>query len=151
MSALFDKLKEDLKEAMRARDGGRKDAIRQIMSEFPKITVPITLESGKKSSRPKRPEEFEDEDIYGIIRGLVKSEKTVLELKNEESSTYLTILEAYLPGKASSEEVRAWISDNINFSEFKNVMQAMGPIMKHFGQRVDGNTIKAMLQEMAGK
>ena len=148
---LLENLKENLKEALRAKDGGKKDAIRQIMSEFPKLTVPITLESGKKSSRPKRPEEIEDDDIFGIIRGLVKSEKTVLELKKEESSTYLTILEAYLPGKVSPEEVEAWIRDNINFSEFKNVMQAMGPIMKHFGQRVDGNTVKAILQEMAGK
>jgi hypothetical protein len=27
-------------------------------------------------------------------------------------------------------------------------MQAMGPIMKHFGKTADGNLVKAILQEM---
>jgi hypothetical protein len=41
-----------------------------------------------------------------------------------------------------------WVEQNIDFAEFKNKMQAMGLIMKHFGATADGNTVKKILQEM---
>jgi len=50
---------------------------------------------------------------------------------------------------AGREEVLAWINENIDFTEFKSPMQAMGPIMKHFGQLADGNMVKELLQELA--
>ena len=52
--ALQDKLKQDLKAAMRGKDDAARDTIRQIMAEYPGLTVPITLESGKKTTRPKK-------------------------------------------------------------------------------------------------
>ncbi|MBT8358352.1 MAG: GatB/YqeY domain-containing protein, partial [Deltaproteobacteria bacterium] len=70
----------------------------------------------------------------------------VLELQKKDSSDYLTILETYLPKMAAKEEIIAWINENIDFSEFKNSMQAMGTIMKHFGKQADGNLVKQLLQ-----
>jgi len=149
--SLHDKLKKDLKVSMLNKDEAVKGAIRVIMSEFPKITVPITLESGKKTTRPKRGEEITNDDVVGVIRGLVKSEKTTLELKKEESSEYLEVLESYLPKMASKEEIAAWIKENIDFSQFNSPMQAMGTIMKHFGKKADGNTVKAVLTEISNQ
>jgi uncharacterized protein YqeY len=145
--SLLDKLKADLKQSMLNKDVEARGAIRQIMAEFPRLTVPITLESGKKSTRLKTNEEITDDDIVGIIQGLVKSERMVLEAKNEESSAYLTILQLYLPRMASREEIVAWISDNIDFSDYKNKMQAMGSIMKHFGKQADGKMVNEILQK----
>jgi uncharacterized protein YqeY len=145
--SLLDKLKADLKQSMLNKDVAARSAIRQIMAEFPKLTVPITLESGKKSTRLKTSKEITNDDIVGIIQGLVKSERMVLEAKNEESSAYLDILKFYLPKMASREEIIAWISENIDFSDFKNKMQAMGPIMKHFGKQADGKMVNQILQE----
>jgi len=95
--SLLDKLKTDLKSAMLKKDDSVRNTVRQVMSEYPKLTVPLTLESGKKSFRLKKGEEITDDDILGIIRGLVKSEKTVLELTKKETSAYLEILSTYLP------------------------------------------------------
>lgn len=148
--SLLEKLKDDLKVAMRNKDTEVRDAIRQVMSEYPKLTVPITLESGKKTTRGKRPEEISDEDILGIIRGLVKSEKMVLEIKKEPSSVYLRTLESYLPRMATREELAAWIAEHIDVSKMKNAMQAMGPVMKHFGKQADGALVKEVLQERFG-
>ncbi|MEJ2221970.1 MAG: GatB/YqeY domain-containing protein, partial [Desulfobacterales bacterium] len=105
------------------------------------------LESGKKSTRLKTNEEITDDDIIGIIQGLAKSDRMVLEAKNEASSDYLNTLLLYLPQMASREEIIAWIGDNIDFSEYKNKMQAMGPIMKHFGKQADGKMVNQILQE----
>jgi len=145
--ALLDKLKADLKFSMLNKDVQARGAIRQIMAEFPKLTVPITLQSGKKTTRPKKSEEITNDDIIGIIQGLAKSERIVLEAKKEESSEYLNILESYLPKMAGREEIIAWIKANIDFSEYKNKMQAMGAIMKHFGKQADGKMVNTILQE----
>jgi len=147
--SLLDKLKADLKQSMRAKDVAARSAIRQVMAEFPKLTVPITLESGKKTTRLKTNEEISNDDIVGIIQGLVKSERIVLEAKNEESSDYLDILQHYLPQMASREEIVSWIRENIDFSAYKNKMQAMGSIMKHYGKQADGKMVNEILQKWA--
>ncbi|MGD9972187.1 MAG: GatB/YqeY domain-containing protein [Desulfatirhabdiaceae bacterium] len=143
------KLKADLKTALLQKNQALKDAVRQIMSEFPKLTVPLTLESGKKSFRLKTQDEITDDDILHIIRGLVKSEKSVLEIRTDQSQDYLHILESYLPRMAEASEIIAWVDANIDFRKFKSPMMAMGPIMKHFGKKVDGNMVKAILSEKA--
>jgi len=147
--SLYDKLKKDLKKAMLQKDPEVRNTMRQIMAEFPKLTVPLTLESGKKTTRLKKPEEITDDDILGIIKGLVKSEQTVLELKNEGTSEYLEILQSYLPATASRDEIVAWIKANIDFSQYKNKMQAIGPVMKHFGKLADGKQVNHILKEWA--
>lgn len=146
---LLDKLKADVKTAMRAKDVPTRDAIRMVISELPKLTVPITLASGKKSFRCKTNEEITNEDVLGIIRGLVKSEMATLEAKGETSSDYLACLRLYIPKPADLDEIRTWIKEHVDLSQLKSPMQAMGGIMKHFGQRADGNMVKQVLQEMA--
>jgi uncharacterized protein YqeY len=121
-TALIDKLKADLKHSMLNKDIQARSAIRQIMAEFPRLTVPITLESGKKTTRP-------------------------MEAKKEESSEYLKILESYLPKMATRGEIISWIKANIDFSEYKNKMQAMGVIMKQFGKQADGKMVNEILQK----
>ncbi|UCD66693.1 MAG: GatB/YqeY domain-containing protein [Deltaproteobacteria bacterium] len=147
--SLHDKIKLDLKNAMLQKQNDIRDAIRVVMGEYPKLTVPITLESGKKTFRVKKPEEITDDDLLGIIRGLVKSEKSVLELQKKEGSPYLQVLESYLPKMADRDEIMDWINNNIDFSEYKNSMQAIAPIMKHFGKLADGNMVKGLLQELS--
>ncbi len=146
--SLYDKIRQDMKSAMIKKDTAVRDTMRLIMGAFPSLTVSITLESGKKTTRTKKPEEITDEDLLNIIRKFVKSEKTVLELKKETTSGYLELLDLYLPKMATSEDIEAWILDNVNFSEFKSPMQAMGNVMKHFGKLADGNQVKSILQKM---
>ena len=145
--SLLDKLKADLKQSMLNKDVDGRSTIRQIMAEFPKLTVPITLQSGKKTTRPKNNDEITNDDIIGIIQGLVKSERIVLEVKKEASSAYLNILQSYLPQLATRDEIIAWIGENIDFSEYQNKMQAMGKIMKHFGKQADGKMVNEILQK----
>ena len=57
------------------------------------------------------------------------------------------VVESYIPKGISEEEIKEFIS-TIDFSQFKNKMQAMGIIMKHFGPSVDGNVVKKILMEV---
>lgn len=143
------KLKADLKVAMLGKDTQARDAIRQVMSEFPKLTVPLTLESGKKSFRCKKEDEMTNEDILSLIQGLVKAEKVVLEIKKEATSPFLEVLSCYLPEMADRDTIESWINSHIDFTQCKSPMQAMGPIMKHFGKAADGALVKEILEARA--
>ena len=145
--SLHDKVRADLKQAMLGRDQEVRNTLRLIIAEFPKLTVPLTLESGKKTTRLKKPEEITDDDVIGIIRGLAKSEQTVLEITGQTTSDYLEILRSYLPKMIEREEIIIWVKDNIDFSQYKNKMQAMGPVMKHFGKLADGKIVNQILRE----
>ncbi len=145
--SLHDKLRADLKKAMLEKNEQVRNTLRLIMAEFPRLTVPLTLESGKKSTRLKKPEEITDDDVIGIIRGLSKSEQTVLEATGEKTSGYLDVLQTYLPKMVDQGEIISWIKDNIDFSQFKNRMQAMGPVMKHFGKLADGKLVNQILKK----
>ncbi len=145
---LYYKIKADLKTAMKTKDNAARDTFRLIMGEYPKLTVAMTLESGKKTTRVKAPDEITDEDLQTIIRSLGKSEKIVLDIKGEATSDYFELLQRYLPRMADEAEIKAWIEATMDFSKMKSPMQAMGQVMKHFGKLADGNMVKAILKEM---
>lgn len=128
--SMQESLRVDLKAAMKAKDSARTEAIRILIGEF-----------GRQVEK-----ELSDEQVIAIIKKLVKSEKELLAAKGEDGSDFLTIMEGYLPKQASEEEIRAWIEANVDFSQFGNKMQAMRPIMTHFGSAVDGNVVKKVLQ-----
>ncbi|MEN8139907.1 MAG: GatB/YqeY domain-containing protein [Thermodesulfobacteriota bacterium] len=131
--SLQEKIKEDLKESMKAKTAERTSAIRIIMGEF-----------ARQSKK-----ELDDQEVQAIIRKLIKSERETLATSAAEDSEYIAILEAYLPQMASEEEISAWIAANVDFAQFKNKMQAMKPIMAHFGGRADGNMVKTILNSLA--
>lgn len=131
--SLQTQIKADLVAAMKAKDEEKRNILRVIMGEF---------------SRQAR-KEISDADVIKIVKKLVKSEKEVLERTGAEGANrFIEVAEAYLPSMAGEAEIKAWISDNIDFMQFKNKMQAMRPIMQHFGANADGNLVKKVLGEV---
>jgi uncharacterized protein YqeY len=128
---LQEQIKKDLTAAMKARDEEKKSILRVIMGEF-----------GRQAQK-----DVADEDVVRILKKLIKSEKEVLAQKgDDQESRFISIVEGYLPKLASEKEIADWIAANVDFSQFKNKMQAMGKIMDHFGASADGNTVKQVLQ-----
>lgn len=126
-------IKKDLSAAIKARNENKKDTLRVILGEFGRLD--------KK--------ELSDDEVVNILKKLIKSEKEVLEQKGEAAdSAFIRIIKNYLPKMATEAEITAWIQQNVDFSEFKNKMQAMGLIMKHFGATADGNSVKKILLKM---
>lgn len=126
-------IKKDLSAAIKEKNENKKNTLRVILGEFGRLD--------KK--------ELSDDEVVKILKKLIKSEREVLEQKGEAGdSAFIEIIEHYLPKMANETEIMAWIQQNIDFSQFKNKMQAMGLIMKHFGPRADGNSVKEILQKM---
>ncbi|MBM9605360.1 GatB/YqeY domain-containing protein [Desulfopila inferna] len=130
--ALQETIRSQLITSMKAKDSERTAVIRILIGEFQR--------------QPEK--ELTDEQVVGIIKKLIKSEKELLAASGKTDTGYIRILTEYLPKQASEEEIRAWIEDNVDFSSLANKMQAMRPIMAHFGSSADGNTVKKILQEM---
>jgi hypothetical protein len=128
---LQDQIKKDLAAAMKAKDDEKKSILRVIMGEF-----------GRQAQK-----DVSDAEVVQIIKKLIKSEKEVLSQTGAgETDRFIEVAEGYLPRMAGEADVAAWIEANIDFSKFNNKMQAMKPIMAHFGAAVDGNLVKKVLQ-----
>lgn len=130
---LQEQIKQDLTAAIKAKDEEQKAALRVILGEFARLD--------KK--------ELADDEVIKILKKLNKAEREVLATKGDpQDSAFIKTLDNYLPQMATEMEIRAWIEQNIDFGGLKNKMQAMGPIMKHFGATADGNAVKKILQAM---
>lgn len=140
----------------------QKTVARAIISMFPEI--------GKK------PDQATDDDCIKLLKKYISQEKERLlysdkhltqsdveglkpaalkklvtskmaELGDDLTSPLIEVAQDYLPEQASEEEIVKWINENIDFSQLKNKMQAMGPIMKQF-KGCDGNFVKDILMKV---
>lgn len=129
---LQESIKAELPTSIKNRDRVRTGAVRILIGEF-----------------QRQPEKvLTDDQVIGIIKKLVKSERELLAASGESSSDFIEVMEGYLPKQASEDEIAVWIKENIDFSTFNNKMQAMKPIMAHFGSSTDGNMVKNILQKI---
>ena len=133
LSLIEMQLRVALKIAMKVNDQERKDAIRVILGEIPRLN--------KKAG-----EDATEEEMVGILRKLQKNEKQVL--KEGETSIFLNIVSFYLPKMMSKDEIRQHIIDEVDLTVFKNKMQAMGPIMFVLKGKADGNDVKDVLMNI---
>ncbi len=130
---LQEQIKKDLTLAMKAKDEEKKSALRIVIGEF-----------GRAEKK-----ELSDDDVVRTLKKLIKSERETLEQSGQSGvNRYIEILEAYLPKMATDDDIRNWIAQNIDFSAYKNKMQAMRDIMAHFGSSADGNRVKEILQKI---
>jgi uncharacterized protein YqeY len=131
---LQEKIKKDMMQAMKEKDEEKKSALRIMMGEFARAESKV----------------LSDDAVIQVIKKMVKSERETLERSGraEDDTRYLQILESYLPKLASDEEIEQWITGNIDFTKYKNKMQAMKDIMGHFGSAADGSRVKEILQKL---
>ena len=113
----------------------------------------------KAELQREKNKDVSDARIITIIRSLIKAEDDrlrhvdVFKKGGSEDKAngvrYIHILSELIPVQVGEEQIRDWIIENIDFSEYKNPLQAMKFIIEHFGAtRVDGNTVKAVINDI---
>ena len=128
---LQEQIKKDMMQAMKEKNDEKKNTLRVVMGEF-----------GRAETKS-----LSDDEVVKVLKKMVKSERETLEQSGRAGdSKYIEILESYLPQMVSDDELRFWITEHIDFSKYKNKMQAMKDIMGHFGSAADGNRVKEILQ-----
>ncbi|MCK4891773.1 MAG: GatB/YqeY domain-containing protein, partial [Candidatus Pacebacteria bacterium] len=109
---LRDKIKNDLKDAMKSGDNVTRDVLRMLNSDIKNVEIDL-----KK--------ELADDDVVKIIKRNIKSRKDSIEQYKKgnredlavQEEKELKILEKYMPEQMSEEEIRKIIIDIVKKSE----------------------------------
>ena len=145
MSSLHDRLSEDLKHAMKARDQLRMDTIRMIKSAL-----------FNKEFELKK--ELDEAEMSRVLTVLVKQRKEAAEQYQkakrdelaEKELKEIVIVEGYLPRALSQEEITQIVESVIQETgattakDMGNVMKAV--MAKLAGQAVDGKLISDLVR-----
>ena len=114
------------------------------------------LKMVKADIQRERYKDVPDNIVIKIIKKYIGSAEEMLVIldKDNDKAMYedeekmVKFLSDYVPKMASTEEIKKWIEENVDFSQYKNKMQAMKPIMAHFGVSADGNVVKDIIMNM---
>lgn len=130
--SIKEKLSEDLKAAMRAKDSVRLDAIRSIRAA-------VTLREVEKQK------ELTDDELLEVVRGLRKQKLESIEMFQqggradlvEQQTREKELLEAYLPQAPSREQVEQTVAQIIAELGASSVKD-MGRVMAASKERLSG-------------
>lgn len=132
---LYDVIRNDLKTAMKNKEMDIVNALRVIIGEFPRLNK-------KAGELPT------DDEVIKILKSLKKNEEIVLEKKGWASSTYLLILERYLPTMMSKDEIKHYIDTSGVILDNTNIGPLMGRLMKDLKGKAEGSLVKEVLSEV---
>jgi uncharacterized protein len=144
MGAVKDRIASDLKEAMRARDQLRLDALRSVLSGF----IYKRTESGR---------ELSDAEELDVVRRLVKQRSDALveyekarraDLAEKERAER-EILVAYLPPQRSPAEIREIVQSILAElpPESRNAGSVMKVVMPQLRGQADGNLVRQIVSD----
>ena len=145
---LFDKVSDDIRKAMLARDKVRLEALRGAKKEF------LEAKTAKGANG-----DLSDEKAVAIIVKMVKQRKESAKIYIENNRSELAeselaeaaVLEEYLPRQLSEEELEAELRAIIaetGASSMKEMGKVMGVASKRLAGRADGRDINAKVKEL---
>ena len=136
------------------------DLQKQIYIDIQDISIDNNIRAGlkvlKSDIQRERNKDVSDDRVEKLI---ISTMNGIIELlgyldRDDDKELFVSnmkmhnFLSKYLPKKVTNEEVKEWIKENIDFSQYKNKMQAMKPIMTYFGNKTNGNDVKNILKEI---
>lgn len=142
---LQSRLTEDMKLAMKSGDKARLSVIRMLLSDVKNADL-----------MPGKPSAEQVVAAYGkkLKKGAEEFEKLGKPEPAAQLRTELTIVESYLPQKASAEDTERLVDEFLATNSFteKQLGQAMGAFMKQHGQQADPAAANRLLKEkLTGK
>ena len=143
-------IKDQMKEAMKAKDAVKLGVVRGLASAF-------TNELVKLGKMPQ--DELADEDALGVIRRAVKQRKDSIDQFTkggrmdlaEPEQAELAILETYLPAMMSREDVMTFAQAKMTEMGTVDKSKAgmfMGTLMKELKGKADGDVVKSVVDEL---
>ena len=145
---LFEKVSEDIKAAMLARDKMRLEALRGIKKEF------LEAKTAKGSDG-----ELSDETAVRILSKMVKQRRESAQIYNEQNRSDLAqeelaqaaVIEEYLPKQLSDEELAAALKEiigRVGATSQKDMGKVMGVATKELAGKAEGKAISAKVREL---
>jgi uncharacterized protein YqeY len=144
--ALSDKLRDDLKQALKARDGVRISVLRLLLSEI-------------KNAEIAQRESLDDDAVLGVLGKEVKRYRESIEgfkkgnrydlVAQEEAK--VSVLAGYLPQQLSREEITTAARQTIKALgavQEKDKGRVMSQLMSQLRGRADGRLVSEVVSEL---
>lgn len=138
-----EKLTADMKEAMKAKDQVRLEAIRFLQSAIKNREIEL------------RPNPINSDEVLGVVKKMVKQRKESIDQYQaagrqdlvDKEANELKILEAYLPAQMSKEQIEKLVVETI--AELKaTTIKDMGPVMKSVIAKSQGSADNKIVSEV---
>jgi uncharacterized protein len=147
---LTNKINEDLKDAMRAKDKITLEAVRAVKAAF---LLAKTQEGA--------PGELTDEEEIKIVQKLVKQRTESAAIYKEQSRGDLyqkemdeaKVLEKYLPARMDEAALRSYLQSliqKLGAEGMKDMGKVMGVASKELAGKADGKEIATLVKELLG-
>jgi uncharacterized protein YqeY len=144
--SLKEKINQDLKEAMKAKDTKKRDALRLLTSAIKQIEV-------------DERKELSDEDIIKIIQKQVKQRNDSIEQYKEanrddlvqKEQEEISFYEVYLPKQLSDEELKSALNEiikEVGATSLKDMGKIMGIATKKLSGKADGKRINETVKKI---
>jgi hypothetical protein len=145
---LREKIADDMRTAMKARDQARVGALRMLMAAV-------------KNSEVEKLHELSDDEVVEVVAREAKRRRESIEAFEkggradlvEKESAELGVLEAYLPAKLSDEELAGIVDEAIaetGASSPKQMGEVMKAVMPKVRGRADGAQVSALVKARLG-
>lgn len=145
---LFDRISEDIKSAMKARDKVRLETLRNIKKVF--------LEA---KTAPGANDILEDADAMKILQKLAKqgreTAQTFIDNNRQDLAdaelAQAAVIEEYLPKPMTAEEIEAAVREIISAtgaSSMKDMGKVMGAASKQMAGKADGKAISEIVKRL---
>lgn len=145
---LFDQISNDIKEAMKARDKVRLEALRNIKKVF--------IEA---KTAPGANDTLADAQALKILQKLAKQGHDSADLYTsqnrpdlaEEEMAQVNVIESYLPKQMSEEEIEAVVKEIIaqtGAQSMKEMGKVMGIASKQLAGKADGKKISEIVKKL---
>lgn len=147
---LFERVSEDIKNAMRAKDKVALETLRNIKKVF--------LEA---KTAPGANDTLSDEAALKIIQKLVKQGKDAADIYKgqgredlaEDELAQVKVMEAYLPKQMTPEELETALKEiiaEVGATDSKDMGKVMGVASKKLNGLAEGRAISAKVKELLG-
>ncbi|MBN2824098.1 MAG: GatB/YqeY domain-containing protein [Campylobacterales bacterium] len=146
--SLKEQLKNDMKEAMRAKEIVKRDTIRAINTMIKQIEVDERIELG-------------DEEIVALMQKAIKQRNEAIEqYKNggrddlvAKEQGEIDVINLYMPKQLSDEELEAAMREiiaTVGATSMKDMGKVMGAAKSKVGAGADGKRINEMVKKILG-
>ncbi|MCX7739731.1 MAG: hypothetical protein RML14_01585 [Meiothermus sp.] len=126
-TAIYEAIRREIVEAMKRGDVQSRDYARVVKAELDR----------KGDGRP-----LPDAEAVKILKALrVTAEEN-------QNAFELAFLDRYLPKEMSEEEIEAWIRANVDFSQLKSPMAAVGLATKALGPAAPGERVRRVVERL---
>ena len=147
MTSLRERLRDDLKDAMRARDVVRRDTIRLVEAAI------------KNAEIEKRGSELSEQDVQAILQRQVKQRQDSIEQYEQANRSDLAdaeraeiaVIEVYLPQQMSRDEIEAAARaaiEQLGASGPGDRGKVMGRLMAELRGKADGAQVNAVVSDL---